>query len=1203
MYLKQTGSCFSFLLSVTIITFPSASWCESAPSTLTRPPAAPPGARSRSSPTGGPQQLHLPLLHLLHSSDRTQAAASARRPGARMTSADKRLRHTPNQSEGQRVYSSPQPPDDDEDDDDECSPGHMKHTAPGKFYIVGQLEANFPIVGYQADSAAPVQAEGDRAKVRGQWLSGSEESWQKLKPVVECGDDAMILVVRRRRAGNLLLDRVNESSVPLSQLPPQCGYSVQTTWRDLSLMAQYDACHVTQEDDSYVLPLLWRGAPVKMSCPVPQVQPQAAGQYSVCCSPYGMTVNLQGPTPAEQLRINVRGEWTPLVSLAEQCGLTVDRWDAQIVIAAPYLTCGMTVKDGKYTLYLQIGENTLLLSCPVSSPEELPGTRLVDGPHHLSRIPTEPPSEPFPWAAPFYLAPLYYPHPTYHQEYHGPDARDVYDPLTPSFSTPDPRSGPQPPPPVDSQYPEYYSHQIPDGGSNKQHAVRSPLSSAHETEDLSPDLQQKQGPPVLDLSESHSRPSAAASPAQVEAPSLPPPNHAFNPYYHYYHHPKIPLPNPPQDPDAAPEVPEKQSPTNTHNFLVLPPNVQQSEVDSDPSPPPQVAPHPRIPPTDPEVDHEARASYPFPHHYFYYFPHMARGEAKRLTPLHHGMDTKTKAPDVQPLSESSVRPVHEEFSVSPDAHQPNAGETEKHRPDWIRNPRLSEDDMKQEPDDEGRHSAPATPALPPSNPPEPDPAVVPPPHSYPYAPYYHYYQMYYGPESSQSSNDGASPLSFKDALNARIQASSSPAPHQTASSPTESHYHAHLYPYYHYYQHLFQPEESKHQQEQLPAGSTDSEKPSSESESQLPSDSDHISTDLNTEAGFPSIPQPPHSPLHSLSSQQRLYYASGPPGGEEAEERLDYDTTDHPAATTPSASPCGLGPASYSSCSHSLGCCSYPVEDCTMGQNFVFVVPHSVLEPTVPPAAHPPEDSEASCILRKLTSDPEVYMVPLDGCGVNKLMFGRTVVHLLEVRGIYSPQGDRTSENEDSPVRLMVECSSSPGSPGEVRLHVMDQPPPPSPPPPIQPSPATVSVQLRLSTDESFSSFHPEAHLPLSLVRGRPLYLEVSLLEPPEGNLVLLVHSCLAHTADPYTGWMPIYDGCPGRYDSQLLPSSDPHRTRRIIISSFLFLPSQSPSDVAAGEHSLLDDPEIYVFCSTEVCSAADGDCTSGCIDSLNSGM
>lgn len=45
---------------------------------------------------------------------------------------------------------------------------------------------------------------------------------------------------------NLCLS-ANESSVPLSRPPPRCGYSVQTTWRDLRLMAQYDACHVTRK--------------------------------------------------------------------------------------------------------------------------------------------------------------------------------------------------------------------------------------------------------------------------------------------------------------------------------------------------------------------------------------------------------------------------------------------------------------------------------------------------------------------------------------------------------------------------------------------------------------------------------------------------------------------------------------------------------------------------------------------------------------------------------------------------------------------------------------------------------------------------------------------------------------------------------------------------------------------------------------------
>lgn len=62
-------------------------------------------------------------------------------------------------------------------------------------------------------------------------------------------------------------------------------------------------------------------------------------------------------------------------------------------------------------------------------------------------------------------------------------------------------------------------------------------------------------------------------------------------------------------------------------------------------------------------------------------------------------------------------------------------------------------------------------------------------------------------------------------------------------------------------------------------------------------------------------------------------------------------------------------------------------------------------------------------------------------------------------------------------------------------------------------------------TDESFTSYHPEAHLPLSLVKGRPVYMEVGLLNHPEPDLVLLVHYCLVYTYTPYASWMLIYDG------------------------------------------------------------------------------
>lgn len=46
---------------------------------------------------------------------------------------------------------------------------------------------------------------GQAARSRGQQVRGSEQSWQKLQPVVECGDDTMTLTVRRRRAVQLQL--------------------------------------------------------------------------------------------------------------------------------------------------------------------------------------------------------------------------------------------------------------------------------------------------------------------------------------------------------------------------------------------------------------------------------------------------------------------------------------------------------------------------------------------------------------------------------------------------------------------------------------------------------------------------------------------------------------------------------------------------------------------------------------------------------------------------------------------------------------------------------------------------------------------------------------------------------------------------------------------------------------------------------------
>ncbi|XP_029914095.1 uncharacterized protein LOC115363898 [Myripristis murdjan] len=1351
MHLKQKVYCYGVLLiyTITTITLISVGWCEPAVNS-SQPNSTSNAADLHNDSKGRVALTTKPLIHPSHrtarrrhhlelkqdvarkaqnlqnqdSSDGSQPKSFGGRPNPhRFTprmkpSSDKsfttRGRDKPQEEEGAHPSFKLR--------NEFCSEGEIKNVISGKFYIAGQLAASASSGGYQSDSAVSGQSQGGQVRVKGQPGHSPEESWQRLEPEVECGDDAMTLTVRRRRAAQLLLDRVNTSSLPLSQLPSECGYSVKTTWRDLRLVAPYDACHVTQEGGSYMLPLLWGGTPVKMSCPVSQFQPQTLGLSSLCCSPYGLTVSLQGQSASEELKVKVRGEWTPLVLLAEQCGYTLQKQAGELLIAAPFITCGITVKNEKYTLSLQIGKKVVTLACPVSPLEELPQTHqsVVSGSHHPTRgrgeaIPET--VQPFPWAPPFYLAPLDYPHPTFPQRYPSPGAHDAYNPSPPPSLPPSPTTRRQPLPSVgssfDSQrvYQDYQSYQIlPPSESYEGLSVHSPslpsMDKMEESYTSYPDLRQKQTSSIsshlVSRIASRSPSSATDFPAQTKSPSQPP-SHAFNPFYHYYHHPKIPLPDPSQDPDPGPKVVTSESyPAEQPDPASRKPGfpdfqpyyIHQPKVSGNANLA-QATSHPStLPVTSPELHHRDPAPHvpynpqPYPYHYFYHLPQIFAEEAKRLSLHDHTTATTTSLPSgpqtmepgtsAHPLPGLPQLPFHYRYSFHPYPGQPNPNhpglqDLPKHmykdtfgpsapdgpgKPQLQPNVLLTKDENVKTLVEDKKLSAPvvhgAQPPLPlnfgsfhylsqkpqSNQQHEPNPITLPPPKQpssptpsaiynrplYPH--YYHpYYYMYYGLERLPSTDDDAS--SSRKALEPSLQASASPTVEspqhpayfshptpipshrpQTTTSPTESLYNLQngpFHPYYNYYQYYFQPAASIDNQEPPSAGSMQSEK-GSKSESRLSSESTYIRTDSfehAAEEAYPSMPQLHHNPVQMPSShhisQQHPYDQVQLTNGEEAEERPDNEMRDHLQAIshTPSASPCGLGPVSNVDCSSLLSCCSYPVNECTAGQHFVFAVPDSVVEPTVGPPALLSEVSNVSCTPQRLTSNPDLYTVPLEGCGVHTHMAGQTVVHLLDIHGSQPLQQEHSSMQEGFPVRLLVECKTSPGSPGKVKLQVMD----PSPSPPVQSTPATVTVQLRIATDESFTSYHPEAHLPLSLVKGRPVYLEVGLLNHPEPDLVLLVHYCLVYTYTPYASWMLIYDGCPKHGDSQLLlpppPSpSHPHHIRRLAITSFLSLPTQSPSRQSHGGYSHLEDPEMYFMCSTEVCSAADGDCTVGCISS-----
>uniref|UniRef100_A0A7N9AUD6 Uncharacterized protein n=1 Tax=Mastacembelus armatus TaxID=205130 RepID=A0A7N9AUD6_9TELE len=120
-------------------------------------------------------------------------------------------------------------------------------------------------------------------------LEAAVEQIFKMEPKVECTQDSMLLQIKDVASTTKSLfyvDRGNHlSPLPLSMLPPSCGYTVRSTQSSLILVAPYDGCFVALEEESYVLPLRWLGLPVRMSCPL---KPSSPDPPMVTCHAAGM---------------------------------------------------------------------------------------------------------------------------------------------------------------------------------------------------------------------------------------------------------------------------------------------------------------------------------------------------------------------------------------------------------------------------------------------------------------------------------------------------------------------------------------------------------------------------------------------------------------------------------------------------------------------------------------------------------------------------------------------------------------------------------------------------------------------------------------------------------------------------------------------------------------------------------------------------
>ncbi|XP_017332907.1 zona pellucida sperm-binding protein 4 isoform X2 [Ictalurus punctatus] len=272
--------------------------------------------------------------------------------------------------------------------------------------------------------------------------------------------------------------------------------------------------------------------------------------------------------------------------------------------------------------------------------------------------------------------------------------------------------------------------------------------------------------------------------------------------------------------------------------------------------------------------------------------------------------------------------------------------------------------------------------------------------------------------------------------------------------------------------------------------------------------------------------------------------------------------------------------------------CYYPMDRCTADGQFVFTIYSNVTTiPVSPKSLY--VASKNPCKPVHATDEFATFKFSVTDCGTKTYSIGDTTIYMAEVRPAIRALNVKYGViTRDHPVRLMVECRYSKKSPtmrASTGYMVMN----PTVPASVR-SGGLHGVQLRIADDETFSSFSPSGHLPLKVLLGRPLYLEVRL-NSPKPEATLLVNYCVAYTRSATNALVLLYEGCPNpdlsSVQSSLLHVLDLPQTpyqRRFVVTAFQFM------NVATQKYI---NEEIYFMCSTEVCMPSETPCRKTCFD------
>uniref|UniRef100_A0A8C3S0W7 ZP domain-containing protein n=1 Tax=Chelydra serpentina TaxID=8475 RepID=A0A8C3S0W7_CHESE len=212
-----------------------------------------------------------------------------------------------------------------------------------------------------------------------------------------------------------------------------------------------------------------------------------------------------------------------------------------------------------------------------------------------------------------------------------------------------------------------------------------------------------------------------------------------------------------------------------------------------------------------------------------------------------------------------------------------------------------------------------------------------------------------------------------------------------------------------------------------------------------------------------------------------------------------------------------------------------------------------------------------------------VYRFPLSACGTTVQASGAQRVYENELvadrQVLTSHSGSIT---RDSTFRLTVRCSYSAEDFLPVNVVVSTLPPPL---PAVGQGP--LALEMRIATDEHYSTYYADREYPVVKLLRDPVHVEVRILQRMDPSLVLVLHQCWATpSTNPLQQpeWPILVNGCPyegDNYQTQLVPVGEasglqfPSHHQRFVVSTFTFV--DIPSQRA------LSGP-VYFHCSASAC-------------------